>query len=164
MFVRPPEDITVSSRIDMTDFVHTESLEHQVQGSLNLVLEMKSPAQMPALMRTIAASQGPVHEALRGLHYVHSARFLPTRDGTYLQVITVFDGDMASYIMDFVVVIGDIFNAMLVYVKNAPPLPVQAFPREFLAWVLANNLAQFPAWVAYPDVTTIDIITGHRGL
>jgi hypothetical protein len=153
-----------SGRVDMSTFVSGYALEEQVQGWLNLVLELKNPAQMPALMKTLEAAKEHTNRALWGLHYIHSARFLPTRDGKYLQVVTVFDGDFPSYVMDFVAVVGDIFSEILLYVKDAPPLPVVSFPREFFDWVIANNLSQFPVWVAYPDVTTIDILTARRHL
>jgi hypothetical protein len=74
-----------------------------------------------------------------------------------LQVVTSYDGDLESYLMDFVVVLGDEFNAILEFIQGAPPLPVQQFPREFVAFVQANNLPA-PVWTAYPHVTVIDIL------
>lgn len=168
MFVRPMESIgsggTLSDRVNLGDTLHSYALEDQVQGGLNLVMELKSPAQMAALLATVAAHLDEVRDALVSLHHVHSWRFLPTRDGTFLQAITVFDGDFRSYVMDFVILIADVFDAILVYIKDSPPLPVRSFPREFMAWVEANNLAQFPVGVAYPDMTTIDILTARRRL
>ena len=78
------------------------SLESQVQNALNLALTLKTRAQMPALLATIDAAKDQIHAALTGLHYVHFARFLPTPDFSALQVVTSYDGDLESYLMDFV--------------------------------------------------------------
>lgn len=133
------------------------SLETQVQRGLNLFLRLKSPAQMPALMASIKAIQPQIDDALKSLHYVHFARFLPSQDYSTLMVITSYDGDLRSYLMDFVVVLGDAFNAMLMFIQNAPRLPVQRYPDDFVAFVEANNMEQVQPWSAYPDMTVIEI-------
>src|SRR5262245_17520238 len=133
------------------------SLVPQVQKALNLGLPLKDRAQMPALLQTIKSVQKKIYAALTGLHYVHFARFLPTPDFGTLQVITSYDGDLDSYLMDFVVVLGDEFNAILAFVDGAPPLPVQQYPQEFVAFVKANNMP-VDVWSAYPEMTVIDIL------
>lgn len=140
------------------------SVEGQVQNALNLFLPMKNPAQMPALLETLAAAQGAVNRALSSLHYVHFARFLPSADGSVLWVITEYDGALESYLMDFVAVLGDAFNAILQFVAGAPPLPVQRYAREFTQFVTDHNLSKVHAWSAYPDVTVIDILRNARSL
>jgi hypothetical protein len=138
------------------------SLEHQVQNGLNLILPLKNPAQMPALMAAIAAAKPQVYQALTDLHYIHFARFLPMPDGSSLLVVTSYDGDLDSYIMDFVAVLGDVFTEILTYVRNAPPLPVTAYPVEFVQFVQAQNVSLAGVWSAYPDLTLIDILTATR--
>ena len=142
----------------------TQALEAQVVTGLNLFLRLKSPAQMPALLQTIASQKPAVDSALSGLHYVHFARFLPTPDGSTLLVITVFDGDLKSYIMDFVAVLGDVFTAILEFVQDAPRLPVQKYPQDFWQFIQKNNLAQAQPWSAYPQMTVIDIQGPRRGI
>lgn len=146
-----------------------------VQCGLNLHLKLKSPAQMPALAEAITAHQDYTHAALKGLHYVHFARFLPAWDGSALWVITAFDGasqptdgsdpaaaqaayndSMESYLMDFVAVLADVFTAILEFVEDAPRLPVHEYPRDFVQFVIDNNRALNP-WSAYPEMTVIDI-------
>lgn len=139
------------------------SLEGQVQNALNLFLPLKNPRQMPALLATLQDAGDTVHEALRSLHYVHFARFLPSQDGSVLMVITEYDGGLQTYVMDFVAVLGDVFTAILQFVAGAPPLPVQRYPREFTAYVMKQNVP-VGAWSAYPDVTVIDILRGARRL
>ena len=150
------------------------SLEGEVQSGLNLVLTLKSPSQMAPLAAILQARKEKINLALRSLHYVHFARFLPTPDYSAMQVITVFDGSsepndvdatddteyddsLKSYVMDFVAVIGDEFTAMLEFVQDAPRLPVQKYPHDFIEFVIKNNRKVNP-WSAYPDMTVIDIL------
>lgn len=140
------------------------ALDQQVQTGLNLFLRLKSPTQMPALLKTIGSQKAAVDAALQGLHYVHFARFLPTPDGSTLLVITEFDGDLKSYIMDFVAVLGDVFTAILEFVQDAPRLPVQQYPQDFWAFIQKNNLALAQPWSAYQHSTVIDILGPRRTL
>jgi hypothetical protein len=139
-------------------------LERQVQNALNLWLPMKTPAQMPALMALLQSASVDVHAALSSLHYVHFARFLPSRDGSLLWVITAYDGTLQSYIMDFVAVLGDEFTAILQFISDAPRLPVQRYATDFTQYVMSHNLGQIGVWSAYPEITVIDVLRGARRL
>jgi hypothetical protein len=132
------------------------TLEGQVQNALNQALPLKSPAQMPALLKLLLANQTEIQAALRSLRYVHFARFLPSPDFTALWTITTYDGGLSAYTMDFVAVLGDVFTAVLPFVRDAPPLPVQRHPREFLAFVRSHNVP-IGVWSAYPDLTVLEI-------
>ena len=56
--------------------------------------------------------------------------------------------------------IGDVFNALMRHVKDAPPLPVQANREAFLAYVKAHDKgAVQPFYSAYPDLTVGEILT-----
>jgi len=138
------------------------SLERQVQNGFNLILPLKNPAQMPALLAAIAVAKPHVYQVLIDLHYIHFARFLPLPDGSALQVITSYDGELDPYIMDFVALLGDVFDEILSYVRDAPPLPVTAYPVEFVQFVHAHNVALASVWSATPDLTLIDILTATR--
>jgi hypothetical protein len=135
-----------------------QSLEGQVQNALNLCLTLKTPAQMPALAALLDSVKPTVFQALADLHYVHFARFLPSRDYSALWVITTYDGDLESYIMDFVAVLGDVFTKILYFIQGAPRLPVHRYPRDFVDFVIRNNV-QANVWSAYPKLTVIDIET-----
>jgi hypothetical protein len=139
------------------------SLVPQVQNALNLYLPLKNPTQMPGLLAMLQDGQSPIYDALKSLHYVHFARFLPMLDGSALWVITEFDGGLESYVMDFVAVLGDAFNMILDFVQGAPPLPVQKHAREFVAFVRQHNLP-VRVWSAYPTATVIDIQRTARSL
>lgn len=133
----------------------------QVQKGLNLFLELKAPAQFPALMAALIPRMPQVQSALRELHYVHFARFTPTPDYRYLMVLTEYDGDLRSYVMDFVAVLGETFNAILMFMKDAPPLPVEDYPEEFWEYVKRNDRGPDP-WSAYPHMTVLDILHNRR--
>ena len=130
----------------------------QVQNALNLALKLKNRAQMPALLSAIDANKDNVHLALSSLHYVHFARFLPTPDFSTLQVVTSYDGDLQSYLMDFVNVLGPVFNAILDFIEDAPRLPVEKYPNEFIDFVNRNDMPSGGVWSAYPEMTVIEII------
>jgi hypothetical protein len=132
-----------------------------VQRGLNLFLPLKSPAQFGALQQALVAKTSETQRALRDLHYVHFARFVPTPDYSTLIVVTEYDGDLKSYVMDFVAVLGDVFNAILEFVDGAPPLPVQTYPTEFWQFVQRNNV-DVDVWSAYPHMTVIDILRARR--
>lgn len=137
----------------------------QVQNALNLNLPLKSPAQMPDLIATIAHLQPRFTAAVLGLRSLHFARFLPTVDYANLLVITAFDGDVESYLMDFIGTLGDEFNALLRFMKDPPRLPVQEYPVEFAKWVNDHNTSQVSVISAYPPLSVLDILyaSGMRG-
>jgi hypothetical protein len=137
------------------------ALENQVQSGLNLFLPLRNPAQFPALAAALESKIVSTRAALLSLHYVHFARFVPTPDYSNLIVVTEYDGDLKSYVMDFVAVLGDVFNAILDFVDGAPPLPVQQYPTEFWEFVQKHNV-DVPVWSAYPHMTVIDILRARR--
>jgi cytochrome P450/deferrochelatase/peroxidase EfeB len=144
------------------------SESNQVSHGLNLHLQLADPTQMPALMAAIASKESETSQALRMLNFVHFARFLPTPDNATLQVITSFDGSLEAYVLDFVIAIGPIFDAILGFVKDHPPLPVKDHPEAFFNFVKRNNRVSvqppalvwddYPVFSAYPDLTVVDIL------
>ena len=139
------------------------SIEGQVQRGLNLFLPLKNPAQFGALKAALDAKQEATRHALESLNYVHFARFVPTPDYSSLIVVTEYDGDLKSYVMDFVAVLGDVFNAILDFVDGAPRLPVQKYPDEFWAFVQSHNV-DVDVWSAYPHRSVIDVLRGRRAV
>lgn len=139
------------------------AVDGQVQRGLNLFLPLKNPGQqgMFGLLAAIDAQAANTQKALRDLHYVHFARFVPTPDFSTLIVVTEYDGDLRSYVMDFVAVLGDVFTLILENVADAPPLPVQKYPEEFWQYVKSHNL-DVPVWSAYPHMSVIDILRARR--
>ena len=148
----------------------------RIHLGLNLHLPLKNPAQMRALLAYTASQQDKVRAALRDLHYVHFAHFLPAMDFSALWVITVFDGALSSsevvdpeeyedsmraYIGDFAATMGDVFTGILDFVKDAPRLPVCHYVPDFIDFVLAHDVPNVEPWSAYESRTVIDIQTSR---
>jgi hypothetical protein len=135
-----------------------------VQNPLTLVMTITSPAdytQLNGLLQQIQSAppeKNPIRGALDKLKSVHFARFVFLANNTQLAVITTYDGSFDHYINDFIDEIGDVFNALLAHMKDAPPLPVQKNRDAFLAYVKANDLRCIePFYSAYPTSTVLDI-------
>ncbi|HVE52537.1 MAG TPA: hypothetical protein VNB23_04075, partial [Ramlibacter sp.] len=144
------------------------STDDQVSRGLNLTLELADPGQMPLLLAGIKLKSAQTRRALEELHFVHFARFIPVRGNKAVMVITEFDGPLRAYVLDFVIAIGDVFDLILGFVKDRPPLPVRRHPRAFMDFIEKNNRVvvcpgldfgeEYPLYSAYPEQTVIDII------
>lgn len=129
-----------------------------VQNPLTLIMPLKSAELAPKLTGMLIASQETLNAALNATNLVHFARFVFLDNNTKFGVITSYDGTLAAYVQAFVDDVGDIFDALLQFMADPPPLPVQKFPKEFLAYVNAHNVpvvSQF--YSAYPELTVLDI-------
>ncbi len=136
-----------------------------MQSPLTLIMKIKSPedyAQLNGLLAKIQSAppeQNPIWTALTKLKTVHFARFVFLSDNTQLAVITTYDGSFDKYINDFIDEIGDVFNALLSHMTEAPALPVQQNRDAFLAYVKANDLRGIdPFYSAYPQASVITIL------
>lgn len=149
-------------------------VDGQVSHGLNLVLQLKNPAEMPLVLAKIRQAQRKIDSGLGELNFVHFARFLPTYDNTAIQVITEFDGPLAPYVLDFVIEIGDIFDMLLeATIGTGLIVPVAKHPAEFLAFVAKHNtvtvpglggVPDWPLYAAYPDVTLVDVVGPRNDL
>jgi hypothetical protein len=137
-----------------------------VQSPLTLIMTIKSPTdheQLSALLHKLQSAppeQNPIFVALNKLKTVHFARFVFLANNTQLAVITTYDGSFEHYINDFIDEIGDVFNALLMHMSDAPPLPVQKNREAFLAYVKQNDLRGLePFYSAYPSATVLDVLS-----
>jgi hypothetical protein len=135
-----------------------------VATPLTLIMDIKSPEDFKALKELLAKiesappAQNKIRAAMDKLGLVHFARFVFLGEDK-LAVITTFDGDFDSYIGAFTREIGDIFNALLSHMKDAPPLPVQTNQAAFLKYVEAHDAEVTSFYSAYPQLTTQDILS-----
>ena len=153
----------------------------QVSHGLNLVLELRPDIGMGQVLQGIQARQDRIDAGLNELNFVHFARFLPTRDGKALQVITEFDGPLAPYVLDFAIEIGDVFDMLLgATIGTEHIVPIAEHPAEFLAFVEKNNqvttldntanppapipLGELNLYSAYPDKTVLDVMGARTEL
>ena len=135
-----------------------------VQSPLTLIMTVKSAADsafLQALLHKLQSAppeQNPIWTALNKLNTVHFARFVFLDNNMKLAVITTYDGSFEDYINEFIDEIGDVFNALLAHMSDAPPLPVQQNRQAFLDYVRANDLRAIePFYSAYPKATVLDI-------
>lgn len=136
-----------------------------VQNPLTLIMKIKSEADYEQLnqllqkLQSLPPTQNPIVVALNKIATVHFARFTFLDNNTKLAVITSYDGDFDIYINEFINEIGDVFNQLLVYMENAPALPVQNHRQEFLQYVKDNDVPSIqPFYSAYPTLTVLDIL------
>jgi hypothetical protein len=93
---------------------------------------------------------------------VHFARFVFLAP-LQLSVITSYDGDFVQYIQAFTDELGDIFDTLLKYMVDAPPLPVKDNLKPFLEYIENNDRSRIGGvlqtfYSAYPTLTVFDIL------
>ena len=160
---------------DWLQKLFSEKREPAVIRGLNLALKLADPAKLPLMLWDVVAAQPKIDLAMQELSFLHFARFVPSWDGSALMVITEFDGPLEDYVLDFAIVIGDVFDKLLSYVESPPRLPIREYPSEFLLFVRQWNRVpfgprqrdggpsllprqfDFPIYQAYPDKTVLDI-------
>ncbi len=140
--------------------------EPLIGQGFSLVMQLRTPAEMEPLLRSLATAKKKINKALNTLDYVHSARFLPIFSHGLLLIVTEFDGVDKDYVMDFAALLDDEFSLILSYMKDAPPLPVSRYPNEFWDYVYRNTrspFGKFPdVFMPYPDKAVIDIVGAKR--
>ncbi|MEM8923415.1 MAG: hypothetical protein AAGD35_07910 [Actinomycetota bacterium] len=123
---------------------YSEALGDNVQQTMNLIMPLKHPGP-ETTAELLELLQFRVDDLFSGLDMVgtvHFARF-DVIDGN-LSMISVYDGDFETYIRDFIAAFGDIFDAIMAFVKDPPPVPTGDHPSAFVAWVNARDLMQLP--------------------
>ena len=143
---------------------NTQAPVKAVQNPLTLVMTIKSETsarELQGLLHKIQSAppeKNPIWTALNKLNTVHFARFVFLENNTKLAVITTYDGSFEDYINEFIDAIGDVFNALLSHMNDAPPLPVQQNREAFLQYVRTHDLRAIePFYSAYPRATVLDI-------
>lgn len=137
-----------------------------VQNALNLIATIKSPEDQIALQALLEQSGEINTRILTAVGTVHFARFVFLANNTQLALFTDYDHDLDSYVLDFIKVAHDLFNALLVHIADAPPLPVQEHPNEFVKWVHDHDAPSVAGYFfsAYPNLTVPDVLSlAHSG-
>jgi len=108
-----------------------------VQQPLNVVMRIKTPtaAHAQALRGVIRYGAPRIEAALRESRHVHFAWFEFIDNDSKLVLHTVFDGDFNAYLQHFALVVGDVFDRLFIHIEDAPPLPVDEYPNEFVATI-----------------------------
>jgi hypothetical protein len=144
---------------------HLLSREEEMQNTLTLVLTIKSPADYDAITALLSQVKGQMDNAFRLLNIVHFARVVFLDNNTKVAVITEFDGDFSTYVLDFAETLGPVFDALFEHTVEAPPLPVED-PQNTQAFIDFSQKYNVPVayfYSAYPDLTVLNILNLEKG-
>src|SRR5436305_6425520 len=86
----------------------------------------------------------------------HFAQFVPF-DDNQIGFFTVYDGTFETYIADFTKNIGQVFDLLFKFTKNAPPTPCRKHLQEFIDFAAGANRAPIGFYSAYPGLTVQDV-------
>lgn len=116
-----------------------------VQRTMNLIMPLRddSPKTKAELAAAMIAVEDELVAGLDNIGTVHFARF--DIIGDRLSMISVYDGDFSTYIRDFIVTIGSVFNLILEHIAEPlPPLPCEEHVDAFVDWVDSLDILQIP--------------------
>lgn len=135
-----------------------------MQRSMNLVMPLKDTTAVgrAKLVRAIASSGDEITSGLNNVGTVHVARFDIIAGN--LCMLSVYDGDFTNYIRDFIVAFGSVFDALMGFVKDPPPVPTREHPQTFIDWVLRHDILQVPNQITALLPPTHDILGLPREL
>jgi hypothetical protein len=130
----------------------------KTQNQLTALMTFKEPVVESMLKLKALMAENALANAvkLRELGFIHSARFLVV--GDKFAIITSFDFDFDDYIKTFVDVLGDLFDAVLSVMQDAPPTPVREHREEFLAYIKRIRIPPALFYSAYPDLSVQNIL------
>jgi len=139
--------VSVWSRFSPPTAVRTTasmSPSDNLQRAMNLIMPLHVPniVARGQLTQALFEATDAVFVGLNNIGTVHFARF-DFVDGN-LCMFSIYDGDFTSYIRDFIAEIGTVFDAIVAWVKDPPPLPVASHVDEFIEWIRAHDAFQMP--------------------
>lgn len=131
------------------------------QRAMTLVMPIADPsyATLLSLGEQVfnPTAQASLAAALDRGGTVHFARFVVI--GGNLTMVASYDGDFRDYIFMFIQKIGDVFNAIMRYVEDPPPTPVQEHPDAFVDWVSRHDQPSIGFYSNYPGFSAQQIRT-----
>jgi hypothetical protein len=86
----------------------------------------------------------------------HFAQFVPLEDNQ-IGFFTVYDGNFDTYIADFTMNIGHVFDLLFKFTKGAPPSPCRKHLQEFIDFANGANRTPIGFYQAYPGLSVQDI-------
>jgi hypothetical protein len=124
-----------------------EALDMPIQNALTAVMEIKagSPNYDPEkeLKILLLSQQDIIFGAIQKLGFLHFGRFVffdmgDPKDPKYFAIITTYDFDFEDYINVFIDELGELFNTMLLHIKQdfvKDPIDVRQQRRQFIEFV-----------------------------
>ena len=111
------------------------------QSPLIVIMKVRTPVSVHAemLKQVIKYGAPRIEKKLRDAKHVHFAQFLFIENDTKLVLFTIYDRDFDSYIEHFALEIGSLFDRIFEHIQDAPPMPVDKFPKEFVDTIWRHN-------------------------
>ena len=132
-----------------------------MQSPLSVIMKIKSPTAEHAekLKQVIRYGAPSIEKKLMEARHVHFAFFHFLENDTKLALFTVFDRDFDSYVAHFALEIGPLFDKIFEHLENAPPLPVDEFPKEFVDTIRRYHVQPAGGYFfsAYPNADAAKI-------
>ena len=134
-----------------------------VQSPLIVIMQVKRPVAEHAekLKAVIRYGAARIEKDLRDSKHVHFASFIFLENDSKLALYTVYDRDFDAYIAHFAREIGPLFDRLFEHIEDAPPTPVNKFPKEFVDTIRRynNRPAGGSFFSAYPRARVDHITT-----
>lgn len=138
-----------------------------VQSPLIVNMRVKQPVayHAEALKRVVKYGAPRIEKKLKDSGHVHFASFVFIENDTRLVLYTVYDGDFDAYIEHFALDIGPLFDRIFEHIQDAPPMPVNEFPKEFVDTIRRYNMAPAAGYFfsAYRKITVDNILRTFKG-
>jgi len=136
---------------------------HSVQSHLTFALPIKSLARRRALehnLPTLALHLSKAADSIGTLHYF---RFVVLSKKTLL-FLADFDGEFEKLVQDLAQHAGPVFDAVLEYVNNPPPVPVAGATEAFAEWAARHQINPIAVYTAFPGATVQKVKSRAAGV
>jgi hypothetical protein len=143
----------------------------EISGATDLnpflvVLPIKSKLAFIEVQLLLRARGRGTTKDLDSVGTPHFAQFVPLEDHQ-IGFFTVYDGSFDKYIADFTKNIGQAFDLLFKFTKDAPPSPVRKYLQEFIDFAARANLTPIGFYQGYPGLSVQDIhalIADHKSM
>jgi hypothetical protein len=121
-----------------------------------VILPIKSYLHFVAVRLILRARGRGTTKDLDSVGTPHFAQFVPL-ENNQIGFFTVYDGSFDKYIADFTKNIGEVFDLIFKFTKNAPPSPCRKHLQEFIDFAAGANRTPIGFYQAYPGLSVQDI-------
>jgi hypothetical protein len=121
-----------------------------------VILPIKSYLHFLAVKLILIARGKGTTKDLDKVGTPHFAQFIPL-ENNQVGFFTVYDGSFDKYIADFTKNIGEVFDLIFKFTKNAPPSPCRKHLQEFIDFAAGASRAPIGFYQAYPGLSVQDI-------
>lgn len=139
--------------------VDAEQASDNVMRCMSLVMPLRDRTAVGRAQAAgvVAGAIDEIYSGLDNVGTVHFARFAIVDDN--LLMFSYYDGDFHTYIRDFIVTLGNAFDAIVAMIQDPPPTPCKVHVEEFIDWVRRHDLFQMP-----DDITELGRLEDVRSL